>query len=426
MIINFFKKKYSKHKIICFSFLWRALQIFGKQGITFLIFIFCAKLLTPYDFGIYNYILAVVFFLIIFGDFGISTATSKYVAEFNATDKSKLKLVLFNSLIIILALGSIVTILTLVFGERFLGDKFYYIVYALPLLFLAPITSLYDGIFRGLRRFKELAIISLSVGGFSLVFVYLLIVNYGLIGALFAQVLFYLLLTLVLSLRYGNLCLKIDKVLIKKIFSYSLVVGLTSVGYYLYSRFDVLVLGHFNYIAEINYFEFFAKISILVTTSFSILGTVIAPNITFLSANNNKREILVKFKKYFLFSFVLGVLISVAIYILLPIIMKYYFKELFNQELLKIFDILVWTLPFSALSGLVSQGFMISTGNAKIGLLTIPFGVLNVFLAIAMIKLFGFIGVAYSSILVSITNKIVSWALLYKVLNNNTNLNNRI
>jgi teichuronic acid exporter len=220
---SFLLNNYFKHKETLHNFTWRALQIFGKQGITFLIFILCAKLLNPYDFGIYNYILAVVFFLIIFGDFGISTATSKYVAEFNATDKSRLKLVLFNSLIIILVLGSIVTILTLVFGERFLGDKFYYIIYALPLLFLAPITSLYDGIFRGLKRFKELAVISLSVGVFSLVFVYLLITNYGLIGALIAQVLFYLLLTLVLSLRYGNLYFKIDKALIKKVFSYSLV-----------------------------------------------------------------------------------------------------------------------------------------------------------------------------------------------------------
>jgi hypothetical protein len=38
---------------------------FGKQGITFLIFILCARLLTPYNFGIYNYALAIIFFLII-------------------------------------------------------------------------------------------------------------------------------------------------------------------------------------------------------------------------------------------------------------------------------------------------------------------------------------------------------------------------
>jgi len=102
---NLIKNKYFQHKETINDFIWRSLQVFGKQGITFLIFILCAKLLTPYDFGIYNYVLAIIFFLIIFGDFGISTATSKYVAEYNVTDKQKLKFILFNSLIIIIGLG---------------------------------------------------------------------------------------------------------------------------------------------------------------------------------------------------------------------------------------------------------------------------------------------------------------------------------
>ena len=71
------KQKYNQHKETIHNFIWRSLQIFGKQGIVFLIFILCAKMLIPYDFGIYNYVLAIVFLLIMFGDFGISTATSK-------------------------------------------------------------------------------------------------------------------------------------------------------------------------------------------------------------------------------------------------------------------------------------------------------------------------------------------------------------
>src|SRR3989344_8344395 len=108
------KKTCQTHKETIHNFIWRALQILGQNGITFLIFILCAKLLSPYDFGIYNYALAIIFFLIIFGDFGISTATSKYVAEYNITDKEKLKAVLFNSGIIILGLTILITIITLI------------------------------------------------------------------------------------------------------------------------------------------------------------------------------------------------------------------------------------------------------------------------------------------------------------------------
>src|SRR3989344_2031084 len=150
------KIKYHQHKETINNFIWRSLQVFGKQGIIFLIFILCAKLLIPYDFGIYNYVLAIIFFLIIFGDFGISTATSKYVAEYNLTDKEKLKGVLFNSGIVILGLTIIITVLTLIIGPFYLKDKYLYVLYLLPLVFLAPMTSLYDGIYRGLKKFKQL------------------------------------------------------------------------------------------------------------------------------------------------------------------------------------------------------------------------------------------------------------------------------
>ena len=57
------KRFFLKHKETARNFFWRSLQVFGKQGVAFLIFFLCAKLLTPYDFGVYNYILAFIFFL---------------------------------------------------------------------------------------------------------------------------------------------------------------------------------------------------------------------------------------------------------------------------------------------------------------------------------------------------------------------------
>ena len=64
-----------------------------KDGVNFVIFILAAKLLSPYEFGVYNYVLAAIFFLILFGDFGISMAASKYVAEYQATapDKAQIR-----------------------------------------------------------------------------------------------------------------------------------------------------------------------------------------------------------------------------------------------------------------------------------------------------------------------------------------------
>lgn len=162
------KKLYFNHKQIIHNFIWRFLQIFAKQGVSFLIFILCAKLLVPYDFGLYNYILAVIFLIIMFGDLGVSTATSKYVAEYNATDKEKLRSVLSSAGLIVFALTTIATVIFLLVGPWFLKDTYVYALYLLPMIFFSTVTSLYDGIYRGLKKFKRLAIISLFVGVISI------------------------------------------------------------------------------------------------------------------------------------------------------------------------------------------------------------------------------------------------------------------
>ena len=356
-----------------------------------------------------------------FGDFGISAATSKYVAEYSVTDKDKLRYILFNSLIIIVCLGFIITLVTVLFGSYFLKDKYIYAIYALPLIFLAPISSLYDGVFRGLKRFKELAIISLFVGLISIVFVYFLINSFGLVGALISQNLFYFLLVTVLFFTYGKLYFKLDKGLMKTIGKYSMVIGTSSVGFYLYTRFDILVLGYFGFIEQINSFELFAKINLLLGTLFMIMGQVIAPEITSLISKNEYKKVLKNFIKFVSFGLLLSVLLSIIIYCSLPSIVKIYFPNLFTDEFLQIFSVLIWVFPLNMISGLISQGFTISTGNAKLGLLTIPFGGLNIIMALIFISSFGFIGVAYSSVIVSFISKLVVWFLLYRELSRGEN-----
>ena len=298
------KRIYENHKETIHNFIWRSLQTFGKQGITFLIFIISAKLLIPYEFGIYNYVLAIIFFLIIFGDFGISTATSKYVAEYNATDKEKLKLILFNSGVMILGLTVLITILTLLLGKFFLEEKYVYVLYLLPLIFLAPMTSLYDGIYRGLKKFKKLAIISIIVGVVSLSFVYFLIKSYGLIGALIAQNLFYLILFLTLALGYREFSFKWDREVMKKVGRYSFTYGLAIIGNYLFIRFGILILGHYNYIEQIGTYELLNKIFMILVLPFTMLGQVVAPNFSVFSAKKKYRVIYNKLKFYTITFFV--------------------------------------------------------------------------------------------------------------------------
>ncbi|MDO8509459.1 MAG: oligosaccharide flippase family protein [Nanoarchaeota archaeon] len=414
-------KIYFKHKETIHNFFWRSLQIFGKQGITFLIFILCAKLLSPYEFGIYNYVLAVIFFLIIFGDFGISAATSKYVAQYNVTDKDKLKSVLFNSFLVIFILTFLVSIFVFLFGEFFLKEKYLYVIYTLPLLFLAPITSLYDGIYRGLKRFRQLSIISLIAGLISISFVYILIRHYGLIGALISQNLFYFVLFIILALGYKSYNIKFDKKVIKDIFNYSFILGIASVGYILYTRIDILLLGYFDYINEVAYYSFISRVFVFISVPFTILGQIISPNITKYAALYKFKVIKEKFRRLFFISMLLSIICSLSLYILLPVIISHYFPNYLTREFTIMFKIMIWSLPLVIISAVLSQAFIVASGKAKYALLTIPFGLINLIMGYILISNIGFLGVIYASLISSFLIKTITYLLLYKDLLNTAN-----
>jgi len=399
------KKIYNNHKETIHNFIWRSLQIFGKQGITFLIFILCAKLLTPYDFGLYNYALAIIFFFIIFGDFGISAATSKYVAEYNAINKDKLKLVLFNSGIVIVGLTIIITILTLLIGPWYLKDKYIYVLYLLPLIFLAPMTSLYDGIYRGLKKFKQLAILSLIVGVLSIPFVYLLVKQYGLIGALIAQNLFYFILLINLAFSYREFHLKFNKEVMKEVGKYSIIIGISSIAFFLYSRADIIILGHFGYIKEIGYYGVIIQVFNIMVIPLTLLAQVISPNITSNFAKKEYDKIREKLNYFMKLVIPISILIAIIFYFLFPEIIRILLPKYYIKEMLISITILSFLIPTKIWGVFQTQSFIVSTGYAKIiAVTTLIGGVLNVIFDIILIKLIGFTGVFWVTLIIHSLN----------------------
>ena len=415
------KKYYYLNKETINNFIWRSIQIFGKQGITFLIFILCAKLLSPYEFGIYNYILAIIFFLIIFGDFGISTATSKYVAEYNVTDKKKLKAVLFNSGIIILGLTILITVLTLILGHWYLQDKYQYVLRLLPLIFLAPMTSLYDGIYRGLKRFKQLAIISLVVGFVSLFFVYFLIKQYGLMGALWAQVLFYIILFIGLAINYKNFDFNLNKTIIGQITRYGFIYGIAILGNYLFIRFGILILGHYNFLNEIAIFELLNKIFMILVLPFTLLGQVVAPNFTKYFAQKKYTLVYNKLTQYTLYFFFIGIIIGTLSYLLTPSIIKLFFIRYYDDSFLKILPLAIIILITNIWATTVDSGILVATGHADImAKFYTLLGALGLIMALVLLKIYGYIGViwamAISNIIMVIGLRIIYFYKIKKII----------
>jgi len=407
------KKYYNKDKELIHNFIWRSLQIAGKQGITFFIFVLCAKLLTPYDFGIYNYVIAIIFFLIMFGDFGISTATSKYVAEYNITDKEKLKLVLFNSGLIIFVLTNIIIILTLIFGHRYFGDRYLYVLWLLPLIFLAPMTSLYDGVYGGLKKFKKLALISLACGSISIILAYYFVNSYELIGAMISQNFFYLILLIGLVLGHHDFRIKFNKAVAYEIGKYSLAFGIAIVGYYLFSRVAILILGHYDYINEISLYELLNKIFMIALIPVTILGTIVAPNFTKMYVQKEYKKILLKFKKYFFIFIFIAIFFAIFSHFLTPYIFLAFFKEYYGPDLYKMMTPVILIYASLFYCTVINTGIIISTGYAKImAYSNMIFGIFNIFLSILLLRHFGYIGVIYSTLFLHVV-AIVFYHIVY-------------
>jgi PST family polysaccharide transporter len=406
------KNKFSNFKYQNFikDYFWRFLQIFSKQIVTFFLFFFTARFLYSPDFGLYNYLFGLVGFFVLFGDFGISLTTSKFVSE--TDDFEQLKKIFFNSFLIIFFASLLMSIAFGFFIFFFKNEYFNYLWYLISLIFLMPLTSWLDGFLRGLRRFKELAKIFIFSNFFTLLLGIYLILNFKLEGAFLAQIIFYLILVIkMLILLKDFFNFQFNKTIVKKILSYGSLVGLSMFGHFLYNQFDILILGQFAYFNQLNYFKIITKITLLGSLLFSIFGNIIAPVISKLSYNKNNLLVSGLFRKTLKISLIISFSLSFFLYILFPFFFKIFLPNLFNQDFLNIFYILIFLIPFNIVSELIDNGFIVPAGMAKINLLTLVFGVLNVLLSLLLIVKFGFIGVAYSNLLIGISSKFVIWWL---------------
>jgi PST family polysaccharide transporter len=408
------KTLFNDHRETILNVFWRGLQLAVKDGISFVIFILAAKFLNPYDFGVYNYVLAVIFFLILFGDFGISVAASKYVTEYQTTNPEKLKYVLFNSGLVILALTILVTVGTLLLGPSFLKDKYLYVLYILPMIFFAPMTSLYDGIYRGLKKFRQLALLSTGVSILSLGFIYWLIRKYGLTGALLAQNLFYLALFLTLALGYRDFRFKLNRGILKSVSFYAFTIGITHVSAFIYYRVDILVLGYFNLIVEIGYYEIVLKVLMLIQLPFLVFAQVQAPNMVTSYCREGSVVILQKMRLYILHSAIISLLLVILVGLVMPFILKRFLPEYYLPNVLWILYISLFFFIFQNVANLVGNTFIISTGHAKLNMINIiVFGILGLFLDILFVRYFGYMGIAYAKLIVMISGSL-SLIIIYR------------
>lgn len=185
---------YNRHKETLEDFSWRSLQIFSRYGVMAVIFFAAAELLSPEELGLFNYLRTVFFLLMIFCDFGLSFAISKYVTEYKIIGSDKLNSIAFTIVTFSMSIAALFSGVVIIFGRAIFKDNYSYILCFLPYLFLMPLTDILDGMHRGLKEFKLLALIGSVTGLISIGISFLLISRYRLSGAIWSLNIMYLLL----------------------------------------------------------------------------------------------------------------------------------------------------------------------------------------------------------------------------------------
>jgi O-antigen/teichoic acid export membrane protein len=416
-IKDFFVTKYQNNRELSSSFGWRLTQILTKQGSSALMFFIATYFLTKGEMGIYNYMSSALFLMIVFADFGISTATSKYVAQYNSISKEKVGRVLFNSGIIIFLASILVILFLTIFSQKIFPEYYRYLYYAFPFIFIYPLTSLLDGIYRGLKRFKVLAIVSICTGILGVLSSYFLVTAYGLVGAILTQVVFFSIYAFILLLLHRGYEFKYDSKIVKDIISYSIYFGIATLGYFLFSKVNILILGSYNLLEEIAVYELLNKIFAIYLIPFTVLGQVLAPNVVEMFSLKKYENVRRLFKRSLIYFFGLAILFIPVGMFVTKIGISMLFPE-YSSDILMVLLLPVALTSAKALPVLViNTGLITSTGHAKyMAIENVIVGVLNVLINIFVIQIYGYVGVVWVTLILQSISLVVLYTVYYRKL----------
>jgi len=392
-------KKLLTYKQTLLNLFWRSLQIIARNGFSYIIFYLSSLFLLKEDFGYYNYILKISFFLSLFVDFGISMAAGKYTAEFDTVKSSNIKPMMSNNIIFILIVGITVTLVTLLLNYTFFNQQYSDILYLCPLFILVPLTSLYDAVFRGLRKFRELSLITLITGSLSVAGFYFLIKYFGLKGAFFSQNLFYFLMLIGLGFKYGHVAFSFNKEIFYSTIRYALIIGVIGLFMFFSTQVDVLFLGYYGYYTEVAYYEIIFRFLSFIMMPFAIIGHVISPDFTRQYTLKNYHWIRKRLKNSILFSFVSSLFIWLILYYIFPFIFEYFFTKYNSAELHKMSNIMLILFFSNMLNGFIPL-LAIATGHARWGMyFIVVVGILNLLFDYISITYWGVWGLIYSTVI---------------------------
>lgn len=384
------------------DFFLRFLQTFLKHSLTLFIYYYSAYTLEPYQYGKAVYYISIAGLVLMFCDFGVSGSIIRFIAgnknnpEFNEQKViTKVLIVLFA--LSILILGGFIVVMEFYKLPGVDDKKLIYIL--IPYILFSPLNAVFDGFLIGKREFDKLLKINIIYWPIAIFFIFLLVTNFGLVGVMwsfsFMAVLLFIIFVIFNLSQFDFLFRNIS---ITEAFRYAIIIGIGSLSYFLYTRFDIFILEYFGYTKEIGHYEIINRIFTIIVIPFTIYSQVQSPIVAEYNSNKRNQDVIKHFKKIMFRTILLGLFIAFCCYTLIPKIVDFYLPQYASNDFFRINAILAGVLPLKLVGVVATNGFIAPIGKAKITtVVTLIFGVLNIILDIIFIRKYGFIGIFWAT-----------------------------
>lgn len=390
-----------RNKIFIHNFSWRSFQILIKGISNLVVLVISIICLTSTQYGIITYFTSLLTLFLIFCDFGISASASKFTAEYIEAKSEYERKVFGSSGFVIFVFASFTSVVILFLGKQQFPEYYPQILFLIPCLFLSPISSLLDGIYRGSRNFKELFFRNFYASILTIIVSFYLIMTFKVNGALIALIIASLFSVVAMILNDKIIISGYSLAVMKDVTKYAFYIGFANISYFMYTQADILILERFGFIKEIGYYGIIDRIFYFILIPAIILGQVIAPEISRLSIRKNNENIKRLFGLAFVFGIPCTIVISLLTYLIGITILTLWGGQYNTNSFIIIFNLLTLLLPLKLWSSFTVNGFITPSGNVYIiSILTFISGIANIILDFLLIQLYGFIGIFIATIVV--------------------------
>ncbi len=390
------------------------MAVSGLSG--FVINVFLARYFSTDQFAIWALAFAILYTFSLFGDFGLGLTSAKFTAEYNATDRKKLP-VLLSTCLINLFINTSVTYTLILIAAPLISHAYHEPQLSMLLVvggvFVATkITfEVISEFFRGFQNFK-LPAVTLSIFTVLEVGFYCTLffgsIQVSLMMVVIARCGFWLFKScslIVLFFRYvskEDIAIRFsffDKKTFKTTITFSIPIIISVLSYYLYTKADILIIRAFCDNMEVARYSVAENIFLCPLMIAAAFTSVIAPKATAYFYAKDHKQLQNLYSLSITIIAIPMILFAVLFFSCSTWILSIFFPNYISSSIF--LKILAPLIIIKGIGQVTVGGFLIATGKPKIlARLTIIGGICNIIADLILIPPLGALGAFIATIVI--------------------------